>query len=420
MGFLGKAKKMIRGSGAVEPLKPQYYQVACPEGHVIRGERTEGYQALRCPHCGDGVFVLPRSPLPLPPAPASARAKARPARAQPAFADDLGIELTDAPPQEDLDEILWVDPDPSKPAADRPAVATPPVESSPEPKLDPDFDFPVDPPPQIPAQSKSKARPKAASAAGTSPRAPAVSPRPVSSRPIERDPGLIVVPVKSRRGGRVVLVLCAVGLIAAATIFLVMRKQRLQELPHLAEVNFNEGKDALEAGRFDEAKLKLGRASKAYLELGIRDETAADAIRFAEEAAILNDLDLDTPKEIVEEVARLDEVEGQTKFDAFHKGRTILINGIVESVDGGRVELRERILIGRGPVPSRIGRWDLLDFKLLKDNGLKTDDSVIFGAKLKSIRLEGREWRIKLEPDSGVWMSNAKALAIGFQEAPPS
>ena len=414
MGFLGKAKKMIRGSGAAEPLRPQYYQVACPEGHVIRGERTEGYQALRCPHCGDGVFVLPRSPLPLPlpPAPATARAKARPARAQPAFADDLGIELTDAPPQQDLDEILWVDPEPAKPSTDRQAVAPPPVDSSPEPEMEPDFDFPVDAPPEIPARSKSKARPKAAS--------PAVSSRPVPNRPIGREPGLVVVPVKSRRGGRVVLVLGAVSVVAAATIFLVMRKQRLQELPHLAEVNFNEGKDALEAGRFDEAKLKLGRASKAYSELGIRDETAADAIRFAEEAAILNDLDPDTPKEIVEEVARLDEVEGQKKFDAFHKGRTILINGIVESVDGGRVELRERILIGRGPVPSRIGRWDLLDFKLLKDNGLKTDDSVIFGAKLKSIRLEGREWRIKLEPDSGVWMSNSKALAIGFQEAPPS
>lgn len=240
------------------------------------------------------------------------------------------------------------------------------------------------------------------------------------SRPIEPEPGLIVVPVKSRRGGRVVLVLGAVGLIAAATIFLVMRKQRLQELPHLAEVNFNEGKEALEAGRFDEAKLKLGRASKAYSELGVRDETAAEAIRLADEAAVLDDLDPDTLKEIVEEVARLDEVEGQRKFDAFHKDRTILVNDIVKSVDGDRVQLHGLILVGRGPVASKIGRLDLLDFKLLKDKGLKPDDSVIFGAKLKSIRLEGSEWRIKLEPDSGVWMSNPKALAIGFQEAPPS
>lgn len=419
MGFLGKAKKMIRGSGADEPPKPQYYQVACPEGHVIRGERTEGYQALRCPHCGDGVFVLPRSPLPLPPAPVSARAKARPARAATTFTDDLGIELTDAPPQEDLDEIQWVDPDPdsSQPDAEQPAVAPGPVAPHAEPV--PDFDIPFDPP-ESPAPPKPKARSKRAAAAATSPPEPATSLRPARNRPIEAEPGLVVVPPKRRRGGRVVFVLGAVGLIAATTVFLVLRKQRLQELPHLAEVNFNEGKDALEAGRFEEAKLKLGRASKAYSELGIRDEMAVDAIRFSEEAAILNDLDPDTPKEIVEEVARLDEVEGQKKFDAFHKGRSILVNDVVDSVDGGRVQLRGLILVGRGPVPSRIGRLDLLDFKLLKDKGLKTDDSVIFGAKLRSIRLEGREWRIKLEPDSGVWMSNPKALAIGFQEAPPS
>ena len=417
MGFLGKAKKMIRGSGADEPPKPQYYQVACPEGHVIRGERTEGYQALRCPHCGDGVFVLPRSPLPLPPTPVSARAKARPARAESTFTDDLGIELTDAPPQEDLDEIQWVDPDPSKPAADRPAVELEPIPPRPEPE--PDFDVPFDPP-EIHAPSKPKTRPKHGVAAATLPRDQAPSPRPSRSRSIEAEPGLLVVPVKRRRKSGVALVLLVVSSIAAITIFVVHRNQRLQELPHLAEVNFNEGREALEAGRFEEAKLKLGRASKAYSELGVRDETALDAIRFAEEAAILNDLDRDTPKEIVEEVARLDEVEGQQKFDSFHKGRTILVEDIVESVDGGRVQLRSLILLGRGPVPSRIGRLDLLDFKLLKDKDLKTDDSVIFGAKLKSIRLEGSEWRIKLESDSGVWMTNSKALAIGLQKAPPS
>ena len=49
--------------------KVQYFNVMCASGHRVRGERTEGYQALRCPACGDGVFVLPRSPLPEPVAP---------------------------------------------------------------------------------------------------------------------------------------------------------------------------------------------------------------------------------------------------------------------------------------------------------------------------------------------------------------
>src|SRR3954451_21212146 len=115
LGFLGKARRMIGGGGPAEPPRPQYYQVACAEGHVIRGERTEGYQALRCPHCGDGVFVLPRSPLPMPPAPASSRSRPRPSRvaATACDSDERAIELVDAPPQEDLDDIQWLEPVPA-------------------------------------------------------------------------------------------------------------------------------------------------------------------------------------------------------------------------------------------------------------------------------------------------------------------
>ena len=123
MGFLGKARKMI-GGGAVEPPKPQYYQVACTEGHVVRGERTEGYQALRCPHCGDGIFILPRSPLPLPPPPTSSRKSPSPSRrAVPDAFYEEEIELTEAPAQEELDEIQWIDPDAVvRPPGDAPQV----------------------------------------------------------------------------------------------------------------------------------------------------------------------------------------------------------------------------------------------------------------------------------------------------------
>ena len=70
LDLLGRARKWVKGMGPAEPAEPQPFRVSCPEGHVIRGRRTEGYQALRCPECGAGVFVLPRSPLPMPPAPA--------------------------------------------------------------------------------------------------------------------------------------------------------------------------------------------------------------------------------------------------------------------------------------------------------------------------------------------------------------
>src|SRR3954447_2003141 len=64
---------MVGGLAGHSPKVPQLYQVCCVEGHRLRGERTEGYQALRCPTCGEGIFVLPRSPLPEPVAPTAAR-----------------------------------------------------------------------------------------------------------------------------------------------------------------------------------------------------------------------------------------------------------------------------------------------------------------------------------------------------------
>jgi hypothetical protein len=40
------------------------YEVACACGHVVRGQRQERHQVVRCPSCRQAVFVLPLSPLP--------------------------------------------------------------------------------------------------------------------------------------------------------------------------------------------------------------------------------------------------------------------------------------------------------------------------------------------------------------------
>ncbi|MEO6811802.1 MAG: hypothetical protein ABI353_22060, partial [Isosphaeraceae bacterium] len=116
MSFLGRARKMLQGLGPTEPARPQPYCVACPEGHVLRGYRTEGYQALRCPGCGEGVFILPRSPLPEPPAPSVDPARRRAAAALATAAEEGPISLTDPPPQGGADsEIDWLDPDSAEP-----------------------------------------------------------------------------------------------------------------------------------------------------------------------------------------------------------------------------------------------------------------------------------------------------------------
>ena len=73
MDFLGRARGFFKGLGTPSEAKVQYFNVICPLGHRVRGQRTLGYQALRCPACGEGVFVLPVSPLPDPAPPTQPR-----------------------------------------------------------------------------------------------------------------------------------------------------------------------------------------------------------------------------------------------------------------------------------------------------------------------------------------------------------
>src|SRR5262245_15233689 len=173
--FLGLAKRFLQDLATEPPGRVQYFNVRCASGHRVRGERTEGYQALRCPACGEGVFVLPSSPLPEPVAPARP-AERRPVAAQfdepmveegPVELTDpaqVEVELVDREPGRDDAEIVWDD-TPAEVAPQRGAAG-----SSPRGKL--------------PAND-----------GGTAPR------RPVAPGPGEREPAVTrpVDPAASRR-----------------------------------------------------------------------------------------------------------------------------------------------------------------------------------------------------------------------------
>ena len=109
MDLLGRARSLIKGLGTPPVAKIQYYSVVCPLGHRLRGQRTGGYQALRCPSCGEGIFVLPASPLPEPVAPERS-ARSRPANIPAAEVDEGPIELKD-PSQVTVDIVEPEDPE---------------------------------------------------------------------------------------------------------------------------------------------------------------------------------------------------------------------------------------------------------------------------------------------------------------------
>jgi hypothetical protein len=217
----------------------------------------------------------------------------------------------------------------------------------------------------------------------------------------------------ARRKGRL-FVFGALGFVAVTLAYNAWRGYR-EKLPHIAEVNLVEGQEAFDHGQFDVAKQKLARAASAFQQLGGRDERTGQAVQLAAEAAIFADQCSHGLDEILDEAARADPEQWPRRFEVAYKGRSIIIESEVEGpppagASKGAYPLVYRVLLGRGPTPSHIGRYDLNGFKLFEDQELKKDDSVLFGARLGAVRLEGNTWLFSFEPESGVLLSRFENL----------
>lgn len=405
---------MLGGGGGRKPpesAEPQYYGVTCAEGHLVRGRRTEGYQAIRCPTCGDGLFILPRSPLPEPAAPVS-RQPAR--KSQPeADSGEVSIEWSDAPPQVDADEgdgdVEWLDPEPSDRSAPEPAAVLEPPVSAP-----------------APAPAPRKRRPEKPTERSPSPRAHAKNPRPTPARPqptarMAPSSAVPMIEVPERRGfgewvrrHRHPLLFSAVALLVVATVGWRVWRNRYQNLPHEAKTNADEGIAALGNGQFDVAKVKLARAAKALRTLGARDAESAKIIQLADEAAILGDLSRSQPDEIIAEARRLGDDGWPSRFKAFYEGQSLIIEAPIaalpDSKRGTGYTLEFGVFAGSGLIPTQTGRIDLAGLRIFENRTFKVGDVVAFGARIKDVRLDGAEWAIRFQPDSGVWITNYEPL----------
>ncbi len=160
-------------------------------------------------------------------------------------------------------------------------------------------------------------------------------------------------------------------------------RQRWENLPHEAELNYDEGTEALELGEFDAAKRQLGIAARDFERLGIGDERASKSRQLADEAAILADRCSRTLEEIVEEAARFSPPEKwPSRFETIYRGQAVIIDSEVETEPDhspfGSYELTYRIFVGRPP--GRRGRIDLKGFKLFEALKPVKSQRVLFGA----------------------------------------
>jgi DNA-directed RNA polymerase subunit RPC12/RpoP len=438
--FLGQAKKFFNVLATEPETKAEYFNVRCGSGHRVRGERTEGYQALRCPACGEGVFVLPRSPLPFP-APPKRGESPKPGRTIERLVDEEPVALSD-PASVSVDlggdehvdagaDIVWDDelpaPDPAPPVARRKAVRT--SEES--------VDLGVAGPPAAaggaaPAGGTSRSRrqrerPRAHSGGHRDRRNAATDDRLSRAAPeaaVAAGPGRgeLVLEIKPASRKRLLhrLLVVLVPVLVIATVAWRYREHVRQGYPLVAEKGRTEGIAALEAGEFDKANQVLSAAKTAVDALGGAVEGADDIRQAADEAAIYVNLISVDLGELLDELGRLGKEARESKFDTLYKGRSIFVDTIVtaapDGTDSSKYELAFRILPpgeagNREGRPDREGVFDLTGFKLF-EHGLEVGSRVIFGAKLESLEYDEdlKLWKFRLVPKSGVFITHTKAL----------
>jgi hypothetical protein len=456
--FLGQAKKFFKGLQSEPEPTTQHFNVRCISGHRVRGERTEGYQALRCPACGEGVFVLPRSPLPAPPAP-QRQAAAKSGRADGRMVEEGPVELTD-PARVSVDlggdehvpadgDIVWDDalPEPPPRVVPRPAdplaesvdlgIAGPPRAAGKEPRTAPEAGAAAErrhrnsKPRRRESQAATGERVQSA-AAGVDRRAR--EPKAVRATAGSAAPGAghveKVLEIKPARRMPTLhrLLLVVVPCLVIATVALRYRQNLRQEYPAIVERGRTDGIKALEEGEFDKANQLLSAARSAVDGLGGAVEGADDVRQAADEAAIFVKLIPQDLGDLLDEAGQTDKLSWASRFDTVYKGRSIFVDSIQTAVPDGtpssRYELLLRILppgeaTKRDGRPALYGVIDLTGFQLLEMAARPLGERVIFGARLKSFAYEdnAESWVVRLEPKSGVFITHTKALdSLGWRE----
>jgi hypothetical protein len=420
LGLFGRAKNLLKGVGSLAEPRVQYYNVVCPLGHRVRGQRTEGYQALRCPACGEGVFVLPLSPLPEPIAPERSTTRRAPVAATGRAVEEgpielhdpaeVTVELQDDDRQADA-EIIWDD----EPAGGEDAAARPPT---------PDVD-------QI-ARDRRRSAAKRAKAKREAPAAQ--SPRRKAGRATAAavEEPRIEVRTPRRRSTRPFLIFGLVAMVVVGTVALRVWRGRRQQYPLVAELGRVEGIPALEQGEFDKAYQLLAPARKAVDALGGAVEGADQIRQAADEADVFINLIPETLEDLFDEAARTDPQRWTTKFESYYQDRAVIFDTRIRTTpesEAKRYELDYMVMPvgeassfrgGGGSRPERTARIDLEGFELFKLAEPKVGDRVVFGARLDAFLFDAAagSWVVRLRPKSGVFIRHSKALeALGWPPA---
>jgi hypothetical protein len=208
--------------------------------------------------------------------------------------------------------------------------------------------------------------------------------------------------------------------------------QRRQQLPLVVDRGRIEGIPALDAGEFDRAYQLLSAAKSAVDDLGGAVQDAEEIRQAAKEAAIFVNLCPTTLEDMLAEAGRIEPEAWASKFETLYKGRAYLFDTFIESApaEGSSEPYQVAYVVfppgeasrfGDGALarPDRFARIDLTGIEIFETPRLPRDAHVTFGARLQSLSYDGvqKQWLVRLEPGSGVFIQHYRALqAIGWPD----
>lgn len=127
-----------------------------------------------------------------------------------------------------------------------------------------------------------------------------------------------------------------------------------------------------------------------------------------EEIAVFADLLSESLEELLDHAIGLPEPEWRANFESRYRGKAIIFDTTVRREEKDRI-VADYVLRVQGEDV----RLDLNDVELFQRLTLEKPQRFLFGLRLQRIeRISPGKWSVKFEPDSGVLLTNADAVAI--------
>jgi hypothetical protein len=135
-----------------------------------------------------------------------------------------------------------------------------------------------------------------------------------------------------------------------------------------------------------------------------------DLRSLARQAELLADLLAEPLEEVLHHAAEVQDREWQVEFRQRYQGRAVVFDMEVRPRGDGRHEHDWRLVVRGKPA-----HLDLGDLELLARLPAERPPRLLFGGRLASVRQDpGRGWVVRLEPDSGVLITDSGAALACF------